>query len=490
MSSLQNVPSDASLWNRNGPRPRVLLLAHADLAEPTARYLRRLGFDVTAPLFPALTAEACASLLFPPKKIPDRNRDHRLRLSFGRKNGEPEPVTETGPPAFFAWGAFDAVVVQDLWFSAEDRRLIPFGCTVVTTDYYVRGNFSQPKIVLVTDPAFYGLMRETDVPCEETLRSAFDRNEQLVFVPVLGSGTSAGSLSRIGWAVKGRNGTRSAPLKTKRNSQMRALPRESDAPEQARAMALLSRALGEYISSRAHVFVIDDSTTTIKSIAAQFGQVVQPYGDDRVHTCDVASGTVVSHASFDDLRRDCDRLVEHARATNELVLIVTDILFDAVEWDGGDRKTGIDLIDALRASQRERHVKLGIVGLTGVASPLVMTSAFHRGADAVVNKAAGNDSTLHHAHVVDEYVIYKLLLTMASLCFQQEYLHAKRHAPAERARQESAAMRRILPSHAVSPHLQAEWEATQYLLESQATYAHTTSGPAERTIRRIREQYD
>jgi CheY-like chemotaxis protein len=489
MSTLQNAPSEPPLSIRNEPRRRVLLLAHADIAEPTARYLRRLGCEVTAPPLDDATAEACASVLFPSKRVPPKAREHRLSFHFGRKRGQPPPP-EVGPPAFFAWGAFDAVVVQDLWFSAEDRRMIPFGCTVVTTDYYVRGNFSQPKVVLVTDPGFYGLMREGKVPCEETLRSAFDRNEQLVFVPIVATHASAESLAQVGFAVKGRNRGRSTPVKTKRNSQMRALPRESDAPEQARAMSLLARALGEYIASHAHVLVIDDSRTTVRSIAAQLGRVVDPKGEDRVHACDLTTGAVTSHASFDELRRYCDEVVEHAREASELVLIVTDILFDAVEWDGGDRKTGIDLIDHLRASQRERHVKLGIVGLTGVASPLVMTSAYHRGADAVVNKAAGNDSTLHHAHIVDEFVVYKLLLTMASLCFQYEFLYAKRHAPVERARQESAAMRRILPSHAVSPHLQAEWEATQYLLESQATYAHTSSGAAERTIRRIREQFD
>lgn len=489
MSILPNVPPEPHVAVRNMPRRRVLLLAHADFAEPTARYLRRLGCDVTAPVLEDATAEACASLLFPPKPAAPKPREHRLSLRFGKKNGHSH-APEVGPPAFFAWGAFDAVVVQDLWLSAEGHRMIPFGCTVVTTDYYVRGNFSQPKVVLVTDPGFYGLMREGDVPYEETLRSAFDRNEQLVFVPVMATRGSTESLSRIGGAVRGRNGTRSMPVKTKRNSQMRALPRESDAPEQARAMSLLSRALGEYIANRAHVLVIDDSRTTVRAIAAQLGRVVEPKGEDRVHACDLTTGAVISHPSFDELRRYCDDVVDHAREANELVLIVTDILFDAVEWDGADRKTGIDLIDHLRASQRERHVKLGIVGLTGVASPLVMTSAYHRGADAVVNKAAGNDSTLHHAHIVDEFVVYKLLLTMASLCFQYEFLYAKRHAPAERARLESAAMRRVLPSHAVSPHLQAEWEATQYLLESQATYAHTSSGAAERTIRRIREQYD
>jgi CheY-like chemotaxis protein len=183
------------------------------------------------------------------------------------------------------------------------------------------------------------------------------------------------------------------------------------------------------------------------------------------------------------------RIVDAARAANELLLIVTDILFDAVDWDG-ERTTGVDLMDALTAMRRERHSRIGIVGLTGIASPMVLTSAFQRGADAVVNKSPmDRDAALQHANGLDAPVRHKLLLSLASLCFQHEFLFAKRQAAPETARREAAAMRRILPSHTVSPHLQAEWEATQYLLESKATYA-TTSPAVQRAIRRIHEQYD
>jgi CheY-like chemotaxis protein len=490
MSILQNVPPREVASVRSSPPPRVLLLAHSDLSEPTARYLRRLGCDVTAPHFDDPTAEACAALLFPSKTPARKDSEHRLPFSFGRtRRNRPAVHSHAGPPAFFAWSAFDAVVVQDLWRSSEGDRLVPFGCTVVTTDYYVRGNFDQPKIVIATDLPFYGFMREACGVQEEAFRSAFDRNEQLIFIPVLGNGSSPDALARIASAVKRTNGRRVAPPVKSRKGHGRRFARDSDAPEQSRAMSVLSTALVEYIATHAHVVVVDDASSTVRAIAARFGHVIDPKPDGRVHACDVSAGTVVSHASFEELHRDCERVVEHARATNELLLIVTDILFDSVEWDGR-RNTGIDLIERLRASQRERHVKMGIIGLTGVASPLVMTSAFHRGADSVVNKSSGQESTLHHANIVDEFVIYKLLLTMASLCFQYEYLYAKRHVDAENAREESAAMRRILPCHAASPHLQAEWEATQYLLESQATYAHTSSRVAERAIHRIREQYD
>lgn len=480
MSSLPNVPSEE---RRATPRAKVMLLAHPELADPMARYLRRQGYDVTVPPLPEEpTAEDCAALLFPAKPAAVA-ADEPRRFAWKPKT-HATVVNEVGPPAFFAWSAFDALVVQDLWPSGEDGRLIPFGCTVVTADYYARGNFHQPKVVLVTDPGFY---RTTQTPAEydETLRGAFDRNEQIHFIPIV-SEASGDALSRIESALKRRNGTRPA-AGTKRRER-RGFRSESIAPEQARALALMKKSLADYVASRAHVMLIDDWDTTVRLVAAQFGQDLYVRDKGRVHVADVTAGTLESHASFDELRRDCERILEHARASNELLLIVTDILFDAVEWDG-ERKTGIDLIEALRTSQRGRSAKVGIIGLTGIGSPLVMTSAFQRGADAVVGKSMANGAALHHATGVDELVIYKLLLTMASHCFQHEFLHAKRHAAAGRARAESFAMRRILPSHAVSPHLQAEWEATQYLLEAQATYAKP-SGPAERVISRIREQYD
>src|SRR5690349_20365196 len=99
-------------------------------------------------------------------------------------------------------------------------------------------------------------------------------------------------------------------------------------------MAVLSSALVDYIASRAHVMAVDDASATVRAIAARFGRIVDPKPDGRVHACDVTAGTVVSHASFEELRRDCERVVEHARDTNELLLVVTDILFDTVDWDG------------------------------------------------------------------------------------------------------------------------------------------------------------
>jgi CheY-like chemotaxis protein len=481
MSSLQNVLPEAG---STAPR-RVLLLAHSDFAEPMVCYLRRLGFDVTIPPLEQHTAEGCAALLFPGKPHARKPSENRPWLFPRRIKGVPQR-TDAGPPAFFAWGAFDAVVIQDLWPGAEDNRLIPLGCTVVTTDYYVRGNFNQPKIVIVTDPAFYGLMRKSSMPFEETLRSAFDRNEQIIFVPVVGETASPKSMESIGAAVQRKGG---GAKDDRSGKDRRRDSRDGDAPVQTSAMAVLSSALAKYISSRAHVVVIDDAASTVSAIAAQFCSRVDTDAKDRVHVADVTAGTVASHSSFDEVQKNCEAIIEQARESNELLLIVTDILFDAVEWDG-ERKTGVDLIDALSAARRDRHSKIGIVGLTGIVSPLVMTSAFQRGADAVVNKsAAGSAAALHHANRVDPFVLYKLLLTLGSLCFQHEFLYAKRHAADGSAHDQSAEMRRILPSHAVSPHLTAEWEATQYLLESQATYG-TTSRAAQRAIRRIREQYD
>lgn len=480
MSSLPNALFEEITTARTTPKSRVLLLAHSDYAKPMARYLRRHGYDVTVPVLKDNTAEECAGLLFPPREsAPATHTETRWRFPWRSKN-QGQTLPDVGPPTFFAWNAFDAVVMQDLWPSREDGRMIPFGCMVVSDDYYARGNFHQPKVLLVTDPGFYKTTpggRSYD----EMLRASFDRNEQISFVPLV-STTSTNSLSRLTSALKRRNGIR--------RSERIELPTESSAPEQALALSVIKKALADYIRSCAHVVLVDDSPFIVEAVAAQFEKNVAVKEKGRVHFCDVTAGTVVSHASFDELRRDCEQTVESARRAGELLIIITDILFDAVEWDGG-RKTGIDLIAALRSPQRGQEGKVGIIGLTGVGSPLVMTSAFHRGADAMVSKSPRHGiAASHHATGVNELVMYKLLLTMASLCFQHEFLRAKRHVPVDRARAESFAMRRILPSHAVSPHMQAEWEATQYLLEAQATYAQSPSGPAERVISRIREQYD
>lgn len=468
---------------RPAPRPRVLILAHADLAEPMARYLGHRGCDVEVPRLAGDTVEDCAALLFPTRQEATKPR---RRFPWPPWNREARATPVIGPASFFAWGAYDAVIMQDLWPTAADRRMIPFGCVVTATDYYVRGNFHQPKVVVVTDPAFYGLKRQSAATCEEALRIAFDRNEQLQFVSVIGNCDHHESLLRIGEAVENGNGRKTARPKGPRGY---ASEREYDAPEQARALSVLSRTLAAYVASRARVVLVDDDEATLRLVAAQFGKVIPERYDGSVHVCDVRTGEVHSSDLFSEIHRQCERIVEEGQAAKELVLVVTDILFDAVPW-AGKRRTGIDLIEMLRGSDGERRRKMGIIGLTGIASPLVMTSAFRRGADAMVAKSSGEESTLQHAHLVDDRVVYKLLLTMASHCFQHEFLFAKRHAPRERAREESAALCRILPSHAVSPHLQSEWEATLYLLDSQATYAHTVSETADRAVRRIREQFD
>jgi len=456
MSSLLNVLPETPRM----PRPSVLLLAHPELGEPTARYLRRIGCEVTFPLLSKdATAEECARLLFPEVKSEGDGRFLSL----------------------FTWSAFDAVVIQDLWPSEEERRLIAFGCTVAATDYYVRGNFHQPKIVIVTDPAFYGCRERDGGACDRYLRRHFDQNEQIDFVPLVGAESSLSALERIGRTVVRRTTTRARALSGSDGLTT------SDDSEQRRGLAVLSSALVRYVEKRARLVVVDDSAKTIGAIADRFGLTVKPDKQQMLHVLDVRERQIQSYSSFDDLQHAVERLVRESRRAHELLLVLTDILFDGVEWDG-ERKTGVDLIHLFRLTQRAHRAKVGVVGLTGVASPLVMTSAFHQGADAVVTKIAREGTSINHATDVDDAVMYKTLLTLGFLCFQSEFLADKRKT-VEHAREELAALRRILPSHAVSPHLQAEWEDTQYLLEAQATYVQD-SRPAGRIIERIRQQYN
>jgi hypothetical protein len=461
---------------------RVLLVAYPEVAEPMKTYLQWRGDEVTAPLLDANTAEACAALLFPPRGEAANPRKHRRWYEVD------DDVAIPGPPAFFAWNAFDAVIIQDLWMSKEDNRVIPLGCLIAATDYYIRGNFTKPAVVLVTDPSFFG------EASEEALHNAFDRNRQLRFVPLVGTPYNRHSLAEVRAAIRNENGNGNGNghrLPPRRPAAPSA--HETDAPNQSRAVALFSRSLAAYIATRARVVLVDDSEATIRAVAAQFKYDVSERPPAHVHlseiTADVTARATVSYASFEQLRQTCERIVDEAVAANELLIVVTDILFDDVRWEG-DRKTGIDLIELLRGAEFGRRVKLGVVGLTGVISPMVTTAAFHRGADAVVNKSTGQDVTLHHAHLVDEMVVFKLLLTVATLCFQHEFLRAKRHVPPASADAEVDDLRRVIPSYAVSPHLQVEWEATEFLLQQQAQFADTATAQAERAIRRIREQYD
>lgn len=485
MSILQNVSLN-DIGPAGAPRRRILLLAHSDLGEPTARYLRNLGHDVTTPFLGDATAEACAAVLFPPAVSEPRLPAPRRTLqSLRRVTRTRSPVDDGPSAAFFAWSAYDSIVIQDLWFSENESRLVPFGCTLSGTDYYVRGNFDRPKAVIVTDPAFYRTGRRAGASCEEPSYTTFDPNRQIAFVPLLGSAASERALDQIGTTAGGRE---LRPLEVPGEGRRRN-GGDTEAPEQARAVSLLSSALVRYISERARVVVIDDSLRTVLALAAQFGRSVDLEDQPLIHFCDVTTGVKGSYASFIELRGHCERLFEEARSTRQPLVFVTDILFDNVAWQG-ERKTGIDLISLLRSLQDATRVRTGIIGLTGLDSPLVAPAAFHRGADTIVNKSGSHKTALHHAKDVDGNVMYKLLLTVAFHCFQNEFLRARRQASPEKARSELAHLRAVLPRHAVSPHLHAEWDSTHYLLESQATYAGISSKQVERAVRQIREQYD
>jgi hypothetical protein len=128
------------------------------------------------------------------------------------------------------------------------------------------------------------------------------------------------------------------------------------------------------------------------------------------------------------------------------------------------------------------------VCLTGISAPAITTTSLHRGADAVVAKATKHAGAVQHARHVDDDVVFRLLLTVAFLCFQREYLRVRRIMPQEPAKSQRE-LGRVLPAYAVSPHVREEWEDTAYILDSRSLYGERLPREAKDSIRHILQRY-
>jgi CheY-like chemotaxis protein len=254
--------------------------------------------------------------------------------------------------------------------------------------------------------------------------------------------------------------------------------------------------LREYVSERAEVLFVDDDSSVCAGTLRYFGHgAIATLLDtnDAVRAVDLITGVVDgTFGEFASLMAHCEKVIAHAAMRRRPVIVVTDILLDHAGWAGADAyRTGIDVISELRRGERRLDRHTGIVAFTGATSPFVTMSAFLRGADSVVFKG---DSPLAYNHADLDPTgtgLDKLLLTLAFLCFQKEFLREKRQASQKDAYAQIAHLDRVLPDYAISAHLHAEWADTRYVLNSRATYPVRQAPPeVHDEIGAILKRYD
>lgn len=368
----------------------------------------------------------------------------------------------------FKWRGFDVVVLQDVW--AVDDKLVPLGFELASDDLYERGNFNTRKIVLVTDPGLHIVTTGAEGETREGWRDVaarFDRSNQISFVPLVESLTDgqpviALPLQELKAALgRDRSGGVSPPPPTAGE-----FARPPHGPSEA-----LVRALRRFVQERVGEIVLVDDEPQVLDETLSFLGFAPPPLDAGAGVWVVQAKKKEAHCcqSYEELVEHCQDLVR----TSFRYVLVTDILFRSSVWPEADRsRNGMDLVEVLRyrdAPGNRRSSCLAIIVFTGFSAPAIVTSAYLRGADAVVSKPGGSHGEL----VAPRAGRYRLLQTIAFLCFQQGYLSAKMHGQGRAAAVEDLnELRRVLPRHAASMHVQQQWSDAVWLLEGSLLYPH------------------
>jgi hypothetical protein len=475
----------------DGMKRRVLLLADPDLSSALKAWLVRLGFDVfdgrettTDPNERGYGCDWLASKLFPSSKRSTKmaSAEDRWQPLYPKLAGALKLLGRAGkeerkdePATLFRWGEFDVVILQDLWLTSEaeaNASVVPLGCVLAFDDYYLRANFSGRKIVMVTDPGFFNKVTP-GASLSTTLASLFDQNGQITYIPLVGDSAVELPLWQLKRALDRKSGWEAPVLDLSRIAQELLDYRDSLLNN---SFSRLIKQLREYIFGRAHVVLIDDNPETIKDFFECLSFVASPAsewaktGHVLVLSLD-AQAVPTFFRNFSELVEHCKALLKPTTTGDKNLLFVTDILFDRVQWiDNNWRFTGIQLIEELRKVQ-ERFRSVGVVAFTGLSTPFITTPAYQLGADAVVFKAA-DPVAVGHSHLSPRRAgIDRLLLMLAFLCFQREFLREKRMAEHENAGKELEHLKQVLPRHSVSPHIREEWNDTFYILEGLRTYS-------------------
>jgi CheY-like chemotaxis protein len=448
----------SKLITSDGPHGRRSALVYAEnaLVAPVSTCLEADGHNVV--VAPAESAEELLAVLFPVTRA--------------------APCSEPAETSFFHWPLYDTIVLQDLWPRQTTQQLIALGCLLASADYYLQGNFAGQKIVLMTDPGYF----ETNtIQWERVLRLQYDTNGQIDFIPLVGVPPST-IYERLRIAAGAEQSVMVRPRTIE----------DRDVPDHGfETRHVIAEHLAAYVSARADVAVVDDDENTIAALAPSFGCPMKAAEHNALQLLRVLSGnaSIVSHHAREHLVRDCLDIIRKP-GDDRMTLFVTDLLFDRVDWRATmvRRWNGIELIDMLRTHAAGEKARVAIIALTGISAPAVVTAALQRGADAVVMKTTRHPGEIAHARHVDDEVIFRLLLTLAFLCFQREYLRTRRMLEEHPLRAQRA-LARVLPAHAVSPHVHEEREDTAYVLDARALYGDRLSKEGRTAIHDVLRRY-
>lgn len=448
------------------PRVRVLVLASRELAVKIKDALALPGVECctagSEDAGPRSLAEL-TSAIFP--------LEHRVPFQY---------------VSFFEWGYYDYVILQDLWLDddASPDALEAAGYVLAALDF-MRGNFDTKKIVVLTDAsyAWWRAVRQADGKptdhldergAQERLVERFDRKGAWAFMHLTEDENFLCSLRAL---VHGddapRNGANGAA----------GISRDGMSRLYAPVMDSVDRALRAYIQKRAEVIIVDDDPDDLgNSLAAlnpghpQRDLKADGQKPGEVTVASVKRGILARRDSFEGVRDDCVRVIDEALRRPGLdTILVVDVLLNVT---GRWRRTGLDLLGFLRKHYAEQH-RLRMVVFTGFSTPSITMSAYQRGADFVVHKSgsAGESDGGYGSHdpIVTEDRS-RLVMTLALMCFQKEFLRGLRRGLANGGITPGEAVRilaSMAPKHTLSLHMQPEWEDTRYLVGSAQVY-----GPA------------
>lgn len=501
-------------------RKKVLIIAYPEYASPIyegleAYIVPSLGPDFYSAIlssgvntrtvswlcrevFPSAPSETKRTSL---NKILNSLRSKWQRLLGTKRNRAPSSESAM---SLFRWGDYDFVIIQDLWLDPTDEgdTVQCAGYVLANLDYYLWGNFSTKKVILVTDRAYASrklyppkpTTSETDAGL--TILETFDQKHAFELVYL--NDEKEKPIEHIIELLTNEGST--TPGLVDRDLQERPrtahdeIARLGDALRQP-IISEAVKALRNYVNEHAELIVVDDEFDELnRTIKEVVGSPLDSQHRQTGKVNVVSSSEMVVHAaaSFDELVSVCTHeFGRTASGTKRYTLFVTDILFRGPAW----HKTGLDLIEWLRhyITTAEKPRRIGIVAFTAFTTPFIAMSSYQRGVDFVVSKKAtrgDHDPGISGTH--------RLLMTLAFLCFQKSFLHEKRREAGELIKsiesgdlQEHVGpmadslrqLRSIIPRHAISLHLQQEWLDTCYLFEAVDVY-----GPKSEQLKVIYEE--
>ena len=474
-------------------KKKVLVIAHPELANAIYEALDPLIelSDRADPSSEDATVAWLCDRIFP-SPLRKKTAFFMRAWSKMRTLGRNQRPTLLADSSLFGWGGYEFVIIQDLWpvRSSSGNTLECAGYVLAGLDYYLWGNFSTKKIILVSDKTFpprkAELIREglllppaTDV---DDVVSEFDRKQAFATIDLGGDGDFRQRLVRV--LEGGKNSLNLAAQKQAVGTAATYVRGHEDTEEIADHLSKpvleeVLRALQTYVGQQAEVIVVDDELQDLNQTFKQLtGKPLNSQPNQSLNQVNVtrtSDGIVQQAETFDGLVDLCTREFDKAiRGSKPYTLLVTDILFRGSSWN----KTGLDLIDTLRVSLKQqakaRHI--GIVAYTAFTTPFIAMSSHQRGADFVVAK------TVLGSHDIKLTGSQRLMMTLAFLCFQKSFL-SERRKDAESIMKETKSaesvgrtqtilrqLQAVLPKHTVSPHLQQEWLDTCYLFEALSLY--------------------